>query len=452
MATRRSSGPAEIKQAIRHAVQELQKRIKNQLNLILRHPDFKKLETPWRSLRMLIDRTDFDADIQIDVLQASKEDLRKDFKKVGAEVFESGLRYHLYEGYGVSGADPFSAVVANLDFDQSEPDIELLESIAKVAQSVHTPFLAAPAPSFFGIKSFDELPQQKLSKLWERLEANRDGDPFGTLKWREFRGKEEARYISLALPRFILRKPYGKENPCSRLDFFEESVLGDRDAYCWGNAAFALASRLTDSFAKNDGWYDDIIGFKSGGRIDDMPVPLFQVGAVSRKLATETLLTDEFVHQLGMLGFVPLVMHKNSSSVFFQSASSTQRPKEFPKTPEGMTAQENYQLGTQLPYMLMTSRLAHYLKVIQRKQLGSLQTDKDIKSRLDAWLGEFHTADDNADEATRKKRPLRDFKVTVSPIDGEAGYYNIEIKIVPFIRYAGADVTISLEGKLGDSK
>jgi len=413
-------------------IAEIDQKLSSQLDAILHHPQVQKMEAAWRSLKYLVDRTDFRENIKIEMMNASKEDLLADFED-SPEVPKSGLYKTFYTAeYGQFGGKPYSNIIANYDFGPGPQDIKLLQYVAAVAAMSHAPFVAAAGPQFFGVESFSELPNLK------DLHAIFEGPQY--TKWQSFRESEDARYVALTTPRFLLRLPYGRDTQPVKAFNYEERVSASHDNYLWGNTAFAFATRLTDSFAKYR-WCTNIIGPMGGGTVEDLPLHQFEaMGAIQTKIPREFELAEE--------GFMALTMRKGSDNACFFSANSTQKPKSFGISQEGKEAELNYKLGTQLPYMFVANRLAHYLKVIQRENIGSWKERSDLERELNQWIRQYVADQDNAPAAVRSRRPLRQAQITVENVEGEPGWYRVGMKVRPHFKYMGAFFTLSLVGKL----
>ncbi|WP_407334011.1 type VI secretion system contractile sheath large subunit [Enterovibrio sp. 27052020O] len=419
---------------------ELDKKISAQMDVVLHSQPVQEMESAWRGLKLLVDRTDFRENIKIEVLHATKQELLDDFE-FAPETAQSGLYKHVYSaGYGQFGGEPVAALVGNYAFTPSTPDMKLLQYVGSVGAMAHAPFLSSVAPEFFGIDSFEELPN--LKDVAATFESPR------YTKWRALRESEDARYIGLTAPRFLLRVPYDPvENPITSFNY-RENVSESHESYLWGNTAFALASRLTESFAKYR-WCPNIIGPQSGGAVEDLPVHLFEsLGALQAKIPTEVLVTDRKEYELAEEGFISLTMRKGSDNAAFFSANSIQKPKVFPNTKEGKEAETNYKLGTQLPYMMIINRLAHYIKVLQREQIGSWKERQDLERELNTWVRQYVADQENPPAEVRSRRPLRAAKVEVMDVEGNPGWYQVSLSVRPHFKYMGANFELSLVGRL----
>jgi len=431
------------KSAVDAMVADVDRRISAQLNEILHNSDFQRLESAWRGLKFLVDRTDFRENIKIELLNVSKDQLLTDFEDA-PEISKSGMYRIAYSNeYGVFGGKPYGLIVGNYDFGPGAQDVNLLSKCAAVAAMSHAPFISNAGPEFFGEKSFLPVPQLKdLKSLFEGPQYTR---------WHSFRESEDARYVGLCMPRFLLRQPYGERSIPVKSFNFNEDVVGHHERYLWGHASVALASRVVDSFAKFR-WCPNIIGPQSGGAVEELPLHQYEaMGEIQTKIPTEVLLTERREFELSEEGFIGLTFRKDSDNAAFFSANSVQKPKFFGNSPEGKTAETNYRLGTQLPYMFIMSRLAHYLKVLQREQIGSWKERSDLERELNKWIGQYVADMDDPAPAVRSRRPLRSAHISVEDVEGQPGWYRCGLQVQPHFKYMGASFTLSLVGKLDKS-
>jgi type VI secretion system protein ImpC len=422
------------------AIATLDEAMSSIVDEILHHPDVQKLESAWRGLKFVIDRTNFRENIKFELLHCSKDDLVQDFDDA-PELTKSGYYRLIYSAeYGQFGGEPYGAIISTYDLGPNARDMKLLQKVAAVSAMAHAPFIAAAGPSFFGAKSFLELPNLK------DLKALFQGPQYA--KWQSMRETEDARYVGLVCPRFLLRVPYSPEDTPSKKFAYRENVAADHEHYLWGNCSFAFASRLTESFAKYR-WCANIIGPQSGGTVADLPLHHFEaMGETQTKIPTEILITERREFELSEEGFISLNMRKDSDNAAFFSANSIQRPKTFGSTPEGKAAETNYRLGTQLPYVFVITRLAHYIKVQQREHIGSWKERGDLQRELDNWLRQYVVDMESPTPEVRSMKPFRQAAITVKDPDGNPGWYAVEIKVRPHFKYMGAHFELSLVGKL----
>ena len=428
------------KAAVDSMIVELDQRLSKQINEILHHKDFQKVESAWRSLKYVVDNVNFRENVRINVLSVQKDELLEDFEDA-PEVTKSGLYRTVYSAeYGTFGGRPYGLMCSLYDFAGGPQDIELLTQCASVATMAHAPFIGNVSPKLFGIDSYEELPKLKdLQSLFEGPQYAR---------WHSFRESEDARYVGLCAPRMMLRMPYGKEHiPVKSFDF-EEDVVDQHENYLWGQSSIALTTRIADSFAKFR-WCPNIIGPTSGGAVENLPLYQYKAkGEIQTKLPVECQLTERREFEMAEEGFIGLTMRKGSDNAAFFSANSVQKPKVFPNTPEGKAAETNYRLGTQLPYMFIITRLSHYMKVLQREQIGSWKERADLQRELYTWIGQYVADMENPAPAVRSRRPLRQASISVEDVEGQPGWYKCSLKVRPHFKYMGASFELSLVGKL----
>ena len=421
-------------------IAEIDNKLSLQLDAILHNSDFQKLESAWKSLEFLVKHTDFRQNIRFTLLNVSKDELLEDFNNE-LDITKTGLYQKVYSGeFGQHGGEPFGNMVANYEFTPRAQDMKLLKDVASVAAMAHCPFVASAGPEFFGIDDFNELPKVK------DLESHFEGPDY--VKWQSLRDSDDSRNVALAMPRFLLRLPYdSKANPVKAFNY-NENVSGSHEDYLWGNAAFAFATNLTKSFA-DFRWCTQIIGPQGGGNIRDLPLHQFDsLGGTKTKIPTEVLISDRREYELSEQGFMGLTYRKGKDDACFFSANSIQKPKNFPDTEEGNAAKTTYTLGTQLPYMFVANRLAHYMKVIQRENIGTWKSASELNTELNKWISQYVSDQDNPSAETRSRRPLRKAQIIVEEVAGEPGWYKVSLKVVPHFKYSGAYFTLSLVGKL----
>ena len=438
----RRQGEKVEQRLVDQMIGEIDKRISRQVDEILHHKDFQNLESAWRGLKMLVDRTDFRENIKLELLNVSKEDLLEDFEDA-PEVTKSGLYKHAYTAeYGQFGGQPYGAIISNYSFGPGAQDIRLLQNVASVSAMSHAPFIAGAGPEFFGLDSFDGLPNLK------DLESIFEGPQYA--KWQAFRESDDARNVGLTLPRFMLRQPYGEDNPVKAFNY-EENVEGSNENFLWGNASYAFASNLTRSFAKYR-WCPNVIGPQSGGMVEDLPMYQYtENGELKTRPPTETTLSDRREFELAEQGFIGLTVRKGTDNATFFSANSCQKPKFFGNSEEAKQAEINYKLGTELPYLFVINRIAHYIKVLQRENIGSWKTRNELERELTNWIRQYVADQDNPPAAVRSRRPLREAKIEVTEDPGNPGWFRVNMTVRPHFKYMGSSFTLSLAGKLDRS-
>lgn len=437
--------PKIDKGLIEEMIADIDRRLSAQVNQVMHHPQVRQLESSWRGLKYLVDQIDFRENVRLEIVNATKEDLRVDFEDA-PDITKSGLYNTVYRNnFGTLGGKPYGVICSTYDFGTGTEDVQLLKQFAAVGAMAHAPVLTNASPRMFGVDSFTELPKLK------DLQALFEGPQYA--RWNGLRETEDARYIGMCMPRFMLRAPYGKresELSVKAFDFTEE-VIDDHDAYLWGPASLTMTARIAESFAKYR-WCPNIIGPQGGGSVYNLPLHQYeQGGELKTKIPTEISLDDRREYELAEQGFIGLVFRKDSDNAAFFSANSIQRPKVFAKTPEGMAAQTNYMLGTRLPYMFVITRLAHYMKVLQREQIGTWKSRSDLERELNNWIRQYVSDMPDPPAATRSRKPLRKAKVVVEEVEGTVGWFRCGLAIEPHLKYEGAEFTLSLVGKLDKS-
>jgi type VI secretion system protein ImpC len=403
-----------------------------QLNEVMHHPSFQKLEGSWRGLRYLMDQSETSVMLKIRVLNVNKKELLRDLQRA-PEFDQSAAFKKIYEEeFGVFGGEPIGAVIGDFEFGRTPEDIELMEKMSQVAAAAHAPFLTAASAELLNMESYTNLDSPRdLAKIFDTTEY---------AKWKSFRQSEDSRYLGLALPHVLMRLPFGKGNKEIEAFSYEEGVDGsDHSKYLWGNAAYALGARLTQSFASY-GWCASIRGVEGGGLVEGLPAHTFRTdqGDVALKCPTEIAITDRREKELADLGLIPLVHCKGTDYAAFFSVQSAQKPKMY----DSEAANANARLSAQLPYMLAVCRFAHYLKSIMRDKIGSFMSRSDTERFLNRWIMQYVTEDDNAAPQTKAQYPLREARVDVSEVPGKPGVY----RAIAFLRphFQLDELTISM--------
>jgi len=412
-----------------------------QLNEILHHPQFQKLEASWRGLKYMLDQSETSDMLKIKVLNCSKKELLRDLQRA-PEFDQSALFKKVYEEeFGIFGGAPFGALLGDYEFGKGPEDLELLEKISNTASAAHAPFLTAASSELFNMESFTNLDAPRdIGKIFDTTEY---------AKWKSFRQSEDSRYVALTLPHILMRLPYGKDNVQVDGFNYEEAVDGtDHSKYLWGNAAWALGSKLTQSFAQFS-WCASIRGVEGGGLVEGLPAHTFRTddGDIALKCPTEIAISDRREKELADQGFAPLVHCKGTDYAAFFSVQSAQKPKLFDKD----AANANARLSAQLPYILAVSRFAHYLKAMMRDKIGSFMSRVECERFLNQWITNYVTPDDNASASTKASHPLREASIEVSEIPGKPGAYRAVAFLKPHFQLDELSVSLRLVAELPQS-
>ncbi|EFN9664890.1 type VI secretion system contractile sheath large subunit [Escherichia coli] len=429
------------KALIDHHIAELDYQISHQLDAVLHHPEFQKVESLWRGVKSLVDKTDFRRNVKIELLDLSKEDLRQDFEDA-PEIIQSGLYLQTYVAeYDTPGGEPIAALVSAWEFDASAQDVALLKNISRVAASAHMPFIGSVGPAFFQKETMEEVAAIKdIGNHFERAEY---------IKWNAFRETDDARYIGLVMPRVLGRLPYGPDTvPVRSFNYVEEVKGPDHHKYLWTNASFAFAANMVRSFVTN-GWCVQIRGPQAGGAVQDLPIHLYDLGTGNQvKIPSEVMIPETREFEFANLGFIPLSYYKNRDYACFFSANSTQKPALY-DTPD---ATANSRINARLPYIFLLSRIAHYLKIIQRENIGTTKDRRLLELELNNWIRELVTEMTDPGDELQASHPLRDGKVVVEDIEDNPGFFRVKLYAVPHFQVEGMDVSLSLVSQMPKAK
>lgn len=419
-------------------IAEIDDLLTGQINEILHHPDFQKLEGSWRGLNYFVMNTETSTKLKIRVMNASLADLRDDLTKA-IEFDQSALFKKVYEEeYGTFGGTPYSCLIGDFYFSNHPQDIVFLEHISGLAAAAHTPFISSVSPTFFNLDAFEGLPLPRdLAKIFESPDY---------IKWNSFRNNEDSRYVSLLLPRVLMRLPYGPNTlPVADFNFSENVGIGDTNKFCWGNPAYALGQRITNAFA-HYGWTAAIRGVEGGGKVEGLPAYVFKTldGDNTVKCPTEVAITDRREKELSDLGFITLCYSKGSDFAVFFGGQTTQKPKTYNLD----DANANASISARVTYMLAASRFAHYIKVLMRDKVGAFLTKENVENYLNTWLAMYILLNDDAPGEAKAKYPLREGRIDVYDEPGKPGSYKSVIYLRPHFQMEELTASIRLVATL----
>lgn len=419
-------------------IAEIDRLVTSQMNEIMHHEDFQKLEGSWRGIHHLVKNSLTNSMLKIRVISCTKKELLKDFERA-LEFDQSNMFKKIYEEeYGTFGGAPYGALIGDFEFGNHPQDMALLENMSQIAAAAHAPFLSAASADLFGWDEFSEMTEVRdVSKIFDRTEY---------MKWRSFRESEDSRYVGLTLPHVLGREPYGEATRPTESFRFEEDVDGtDHKKYLWSNAAYALGTRLTEAFSMH-GWCVAIRGVEGGGLVDGLPTHTFRTdeGEVAMKCPTEVAITDRREKEFADNGFIPLVHCKDTDYAAFFATQSANKPKKY-DTDE---ANANARLSSQLQYIMAVSRFAHYLKAMMRDKIGSFMSRSDAEYFLNRWIKNYVTEDDTASAEVKSKYPLREARVDVAEIPGKPGCYRAVAFLRPHFQLDELSVSLRLVADL----
>ncbi|MDN3519580.1 type VI secretion system contractile sheath large subunit [Aquisalimonas lutea] len=426
----------------RKAIAAIDDAISRQLREIMHHDRFQQLEGSWRGLHYLVMNTNTSSGLRLKVFNAGKKEVAKDLAKA-VEFDQSQMFKKIYEGeFGSPGGEPYGALIGDYQFSNHPEDVEFLTNMSNVAAAAFCPFLTAAEPGLFGFQSWEELSQPRdLSKIFDSTEY---------LKWRSFRESEDSRFVTLTLPRVLSRLPYGADTkPVEAFDYEEmDSSRPASSEYTWMNAAYVLGTRLTNAFDEY-GWCTAIRGAEGGGRVENLPVHLTTTddGDIDMKCPTEIAITDRREAELSSLGFMPLSHYKNTDYAVFFGAQTAQKPQVFDQP----DATENAAISARLPYIMATSRIAHYLKVMARDKIGSFMEAEDMENWLNRWINNYVNASEGGGQDMRAKYPLREAQITVQPVPGRPGSYNAVAWLRPWLQLEELTTSLRMVARIPDT-
>ena len=423
---------------INERIAEIDQILTDQLNAIMHHPEFQALESSWIGLRDMVFGTETSTTLKLRLMNVTKKELLKDLETAVDHDMSVLFKKVYEEEYGTFGGNPYSLLIGDYYFGRHPQDMALLQRISKVAAAAHTPFITAVAPTMFDMTSFTDLGVPRdLSKIFESAELT---------TWRSFRDSEDSRYVSMVLPRYAARLPYGaKTKPVDSFNFEEDVDGRDHSKYLWGNSCYQLGLRITDAFAKYN-WTTAIRGVEGGGKVSGLTAHTFKTddGDVVLKCPTEVTITDRREKELNDLGFISIVNSKGSDFAAFFGGQTTNKPRVYNLD----TANANAALSSRLPYVLAASRFAHYLKVIMRDKIGSFQTKDTVESYLNTWLSQYVLLDANATQGEKARFPLAEGRVDVVEVPGRPGAYQATVFLRPHFQMEELTTSIRLVAEL----
>jgi len=416
---------------INAAIAAIDRALSAQLSAIMKNGKFQKLEGSWRGLQHLVSNSETSSQLKIRMLNISKKELARDLEKA-VEFDQSQIFKKIYESeFGTAGGEPYTAIVGDYEFNASPDDTNLLTNISNIAAAGFCPFITASAPEMFGFDSFTELSKPRdLEKIFESAEY---------IKWRSFRDSEDSRFVVMTMPRVLARLPYGKDTKPIEEFTFEEGNIDtsgrqlerNHDDYCWMNAAYAMGAVLTRAYAEY-GWCTSIRGAEGGGKVEGLPSHVFMSddGDMDQKCPTEIGITDRREAELSKLGFLPLCHYKNTDYAVFFGAQTTQKPKKF----DDPDASANAEISARLPYLMATSRIAHFLKVMARDKVGSFMEAADAEEWLNRWISSYVNSSPGASADMKARYPLAEANIEVKEVPGQPGVYSAIAWLRPWLQ------------------
>jgi len=438
---------------INQAIAWLDKRLSDQTNAIIHHPDFRKLESAWRGLKYVVDRKPPGQHLQIRFFNITKKEIGDTLEKFSAEGGQTAwtqsplFRQIFRDRFDQPGGNPFGCVVGDFQFDKSPPDIQMLQRMSQICGAAHCPFISAAAPGLLSLKNWSEMPD--IAELDARMATP------AYAAWNSLRESEDSRYLCLTLPRMLARMPYGKDKNEVNGFAFEEDLRPvpgaewaanetKHDNYCWASAAYAMAANIANTF-HDTGWTVGIRGVEAGGKVEGLPIDTFPTddGGIDAKCPTEVAISQSREAELGNLGFMPLSHWQNTDFAAFVGAQTVQKPQQY----DNPRATENAELSARLPYVFMVSRFSHYLKKMLYEWVGTNRPREQLEAELNDWVKLYATAASSAEDEKRRK-PLEDAKIEVEEVEGRPGYFHAKAYLKPHIQLEGVNVDLGVVSRL----
>jgi type VI secretion system protein ImpC len=439
----------DLMKSVKKTIIAIDAQISKQLAAIMHNADFQKLEGSWRGLNHLVMNSETGEMLKIRVFNCSKRDLQKDLEKA-VEFDQSELFKKIYESeFGMPGGTPYGALIGDYEFKNHPDDIGMLKNVSSVAAAAFCPFVSAASPNLFGMDDWTELAKPRdLKKIFDTVEHT---------AWKSFRESEDSRFVTLTMPRTLARLPYGANTkPIDEFDFEEVELGADgkpittgHTDYCWMNTAYVFGARMTDAFAQT-GWCTAIRGAENGGKVEGLPAHVFRSddGDIDLKCPTEIAITDRREKELSDLGFLPLCHYKDKDFAVFFGGQTTQKPKLYNQS----DATANAAISARLPYIMATSRIAHYLKCIARDKIGSFLERADAETWLNRWIMDYVTPDKNASADTKARFPLAEAKIEVAEIPGKPGSYNAVAYLRPWLQFEELTTSLRMVAEIPKTK
>lgn len=431
---------------IRNGIDEIDKVVSAQLAAVMHHEKFQKLEGSWRGLHYLVHESETGEMLKIRMLNCSKKDLGKELEKA-PEFDQSSVWKAIYENeFGMPGGEPYGLLVGDYEFDHKTPgDMDVLQGMSGIAAASFAPFVTTPSSKLFGLETWEQLPSIR------DLKSSFDAKEY--VKWKSFRESEDSRFVTMAMPRTLARLPYGSQTkPVEEFNFEEvetgpdgEPIAVSHDNYCWMSTAFVLATKMTAAFSETS-WCTAIRGANSGGKVEGLPTHIVKSpdGDTDIKCPTEVAITDRREKELSDLGFFPLSHYKNTDYSVFFGGQTVQKPKVYDLD----AATENAAISARLPYIMASSRIAHYLKVMARDGIGSFKEAEDVQIWLERWIKQYVSADEKPSESAKARYPLREARIEVKQIPGAPGAYNAVAHLRPWLQMEELNASVRMVARL----
>jgi type VI secretion system protein ImpD/type VI secretion system protein ImpC len=408
-----------------------------QLDAVLHHARFRRLEGSWRGLAWLVERLPFaerikrDRRVRLLVLTARWSELCRDLERA-AEFDQSNLFRLIHdEGFGIAGGEPFGLIIGDYELRHTPApghptdDVAALALLAGVAAASFAPVILAASPGLVGLDSFAEAqPAFDLAGALAGPEHQR---------WRNAAQQDDLRFIGVALPRVLARAPWPDDG--ARPDRFRyREHAPSVEARSWTTPVYGFAAVAIRAFERYS-WPAELRGAEidsdaTGGVLDGLPTERLpsdpQLGLPARP-PLELALTDEQERQISDGRLIPLCALEALPEATFGALPSLHRPPRMTTA----VADANQRLSTQINTLLCVSRFAHCIKLMGRDMIGSFQDPGDIEQRLQRWLDGFVSGSSAAGPDVTAKYPLQDARIEVRERRGRPGVYACTVQLRP---------------------
>jgi type VI secretion system protein ImpD/type VI secretion system protein ImpC len=420
---------ARLEEAIDRDIAVIDTQLSRALDAVLHHPRLSRLEGSWRGLNWLTQRAEADRMIRIRLLPIRWQELSRDLERA-AEFDQSNLFHKLHEEeFGIAGGEPFGLILCDHEVrpgpSAGHPvdDVAVLGRLASVAAAAFSPVILPVAPDMLGLGSFAEAgPASDLTL------ALRGPD---RLRWRSLAGRDDTRFLALALPRTLGRAAWRADG--TRPDrFVYREYVPDSAARVWTTPVYAMAAVALRAFNRYR-WPAELRGAEpslvpSGGVVDGLPherLPSDPPGPPPRP-PLELALTDDQERALADANIVALCGLEGLPEASFGALPTLHRPPRM--TTE--VADANQRLSAQLNNVLCVCRFAHCVKVMGRDMLGAFLAPEEVELRLSRWLSN-HVSGLAGSIDSAARYPLRDARVEVREQPGRPGTYGCVIHLQP---------------------
>lgn len=422
----------DLRLALDRDVAALDAMLADQVDAILHHPRFARLDASWRGLQWLVAEAGALPRVKIKLITLPWAELVRDLERA-IEFDQSRIFEKVYEGeFGTPGGEPFGLLIGDYQVrhrrgpDNPTDDVAALAAMASVAAAAFAPFVVNADATLFGVEHFGALSGVRdLAGIFRTQEYAR---------WRGLQEREDARFVGVVLPRVLARPAYANDG--TRADGFVYAEDAGRTASRpWVGAAFAFAAVVARAVSAH-GWPADVKGTDrdriGGGLVTNLPAERFPAdrAGIGPRFATEIALTDRQDQDLSELGFVPLTWLRNTMEAAFGACRSLQVAKAYTGQ-GGDAATANARLSAQLSSMLCVSRFAHYVKMLGREKVGSYATPEECEAMLRKWLTSYVNANTRAGPEMMARYPLAAAEVQVNELPGRPGHYGCTIQLQP---------------------